>query len=56
MFLDASEITDDEKGEFMVQFSSTLTTEKRFDRILLSLAHSDCLSKNDSIYQMIEQP
>ncbi|KAL3598374.1 hypothetical protein D5086_006292 [Populus alba] len=35
---------------------STLTTEKRFDQILLSLTHSDHLSKNDSGYQMIEEP
>ncbi|RWR98015.1 hypothetical protein CKAN_02750200 [Cinnamomum micranthum f. kanehirae] len=35
---------------------STLTTEKRIDQILLSLTHSDRLSKNDSGYQMIEQP
>ncbi|RWR98289.1 hypothetical protein CKAN_02781900 [Cinnamomum micranthum f. kanehirae] len=43
------------KREFLVQFS-TLTTEKRIDQILLSLTHSDRLSKNDSGYQMIEQP
>nr|YP_010397446.1 Ycf2 [Illicium simonsii]UQJ77579.1 Ycf2 [Illicium simonsii] len=46
---------DDEEREFLVQFS-TLTTEKRIDQILLSLTHSDRLSKNDSGYQMIEQP
>nr|YP_010615246.1 Ycf2 [Illigera cordata]YP_010615265.1 Ycf2 [Illigera cordata]WAS37720.1 Ycf2 [Illigera cordata]WAS37739.1 Ycf2 [Illigera cordata] len=45
----------DEEREFLVQFS-TLTTEKRIDQILLSLTHSDRLSKNDSGYQMIEQP
>nr|YP_009914947.1 Ycf2 [Chuquiraga oppositifolia]YP_009914966.1 Ycf2 [Chuquiraga oppositifolia]QLF67656.1 Ycf2 [Chuquiraga oppositifolia]QLF67674.1 Ycf2 [Chuquiraga oppositifolia] len=45
----------DERREFLVQFS-TLTTEKRIDQILLSLTHSDHLSKNDSGYQMIEQP
>ena len=39
----------------MVQFS-TLRAEKRIDQILLSLTHSDHLSKNDSGYQMIEQP
>ena len=39
----------------MVQFS-TLTTEKMIDQILLSLTHSDHLSKNDFGYQMIEQP
>nr|UHA56489.1 hypothetical chloroplast RF21 [Argophyllum lejourdanii] len=46
---------DDEEREFLVQFS-TLTTEKRIAKILLSLTHSDHLSKNDSGYQMIEQP
>ncbi|KAJ7003017.1 Ycf2 [Populus alba x Populus x berolinensis] len=46
---------DDKEREFLVQFS-TLTTEKRFDQILLSLTHSDHLSKNDSGYQMIEEP
>nr|YP_010419755.1 hypothetical protein RF2 [Laportea ovalifolia]YP_010419772.1 hypothetical protein RF2 [Laportea ovalifolia]USG53456.1 hypothetical protein RF2 [Laportea ovalifolia]USG53473.1 hypothetical protein RF2 [Laportea ovalifolia] len=39
--------------EFLVQF---LTTEKRIDQILLSLTHNDHLAKNDSGYQMIEQP
>nr|ANP25646.1 Ycf2 [Schisandra chinensis] len=46
---------DDEEREFLVQFS-TLTKEKRIDQILLSLTHSDHLSKNDSGYQTIEQP
>nr|YP_010690634.1 Ycf2 protein [Cartonema parviflorum]YP_010690651.1 Ycf2 protein [Cartonema parviflorum]WBU14345.1 Ycf2 protein [Cartonema parviflorum]WBU14362.1 Ycf2 protein [Cartonema parviflorum] len=50
-----SDSIDDEEREFLVQFS-TLTTEKRIDQILLSLTHSDHLSKNDSAYQMIEQP
>nr|AGE93499.1 hypothetical chloroplast RF21 [Xiphidium caeruleum]AGE93518.1 hypothetical chloroplast RF21 [Xiphidium caeruleum] len=50
-----SDWIDDEEREFLVQFC-TLTTEKRIDQILLSLTHSDCLSKNDSGYQMIEQP
>ncbi|XP_047314067.1 protein Ycf2-like [Impatiens glandulifera] len=50
-----SDSIDDEEREFLVQFS-TLTTEKRMDQILLSLTHSDHLSKNDSGYQMIEQP
>nr|UGK72100.1 hypothetical chloroplast RF21 [Kaempferia rotunda]UGK72117.1 hypothetical chloroplast RF21 [Kaempferia rotunda] len=52
-----SDLVDDEEREFLVQFS-TLTTEKekRIDQILLSLTHSDHLSKNDSGYQMIEQP
>nr|AVM82596.1 hypothetical chloroplast RF21 [Cuspidaria floribunda]AVM82597.1 hypothetical chloroplast RF21 [Cuspidaria floribunda] len=46
---------DDEERDFVVQFSA-LTTEKRIDQILLSLTHSDHLSKNDSGVQMIEQP
>nr|QXO04073.1 Ycf2 protein [Goodyera repens]QXO04090.1 Ycf2 protein [Goodyera repens] len=50
-----SNLIDDEEREFLVQFS-TLTTEKRIDQILLNLTHSDHLSKNDSGYQMIEQP
>nr|YP_010828164.1 putative chloroplast RF21 [Santalum spicatum]YP_010828172.1 putative chloroplast RF21 [Santalum spicatum]WFF45182.1 putative chloroplast RF21 [Santalum spicatum]WFF45190.1 putative chloroplast RF21 [Santalum spicatum] len=50
-----SDSIDDEEREFLVQFS-TLTIEKRIDQILLSLTHSDHLSKNDSGYQMIEQP
>nr|YP_009261523.1 hypothetical chloroplast RF21 [Liriodendron chinense]YP_009261542.1 hypothetical chloroplast RF21 [Liriodendron chinense]YP_010370052.1 hypothetical chloroplast RF21 [Liriodendron chinense x Liriodendron tulipifera]YP_010370071.1 hypothetical chloroplast RF21 [Liriodendron chinense x Liriodendron tulipifera]ANN44773.1 hypothetical chloroplast RF21 [Liriodendron chinense]ANN44792.1 hypothetical chloroplast RF21 [Liriodendron chinense]QJU00448.1 hypothetical chloroplast RF21 [Liriodendron ch len=50
-----SDSIDDEEREFLVQFS-TLTTEKRIDQILLSLTHSDHLSKNDSGYQIIEQP
>nr|YP_009527357.1 hypothetical chloroplast RF2 [Ranzania japonica]YP_009527372.1 hypothetical chloroplast RF2 [Ranzania japonica]AYA72731.1 hypothetical chloroplast RF2 [Ranzania japonica]AYA72746.1 hypothetical chloroplast RF2 [Ranzania japonica]QBZ77936.1 Ycf2 [Ranzania japonica]QBZ77955.1 Ycf2 [Ranzania japonica] len=50
-----SDSIDDEEREFLVQFS-TLTKEKRIDKILLSLTHSDHLSKNDSGYQMIEQP
>ncbi|KAL2942440.1 Protein Ycf2 [Bienertia sinuspersici] len=51
----SSDSIDDEEREFLVQFS-TLTTEKRINQILLSLTHSDHLSKNDSGYQMIEQP
>nr|YP_009341917.1 hypothetical chloroplast RF2 [Aletris spicata]YP_009341934.1 hypothetical chloroplast RF2 [Aletris spicata]ALV25482.1 hypothetical chloroplast RF2 [Aletris spicata]ALV25483.1 hypothetical chloroplast RF2 [Aletris spicata] len=50
-----SDSIDDEEREFLVQFS-TLTTEKRINQILLSLTHSDHLSKNNSGYQMIEQP
>nr|ATL62575.1 Ycf2 [Luculia grandifolia] len=50
-----SDSIGDEEREFLVQFS-TLTTEKGIDPILLSLTHSDHLSKNDSGYQMIEQP
>ncbi|KAL6517012.1 Protein Ycf2 [Orobanche hederae] len=42
------------EGEFLVQIS-TLTTEKRIDQIILSVTHSDHLSKNDFGYQMIEQ-
>ncbi|RYR46519.1 hypothetical protein Ahy_A07g032244 [Arachis hypogaea] len=53
-FLNSDSI-DDKEREFLVQFS-TLTTEKRIDQILLSLTHSDPLSKNNSGYQMIEQP
>nr|YP_009657014.1 hypothetical chloroplast RF2 [Medicago orbicularis]QCO73911.1 hypothetical chloroplast RF2 [Medicago orbicularis] len=50
-----SDFIADKEREFMVQFS-TLTTEKRIDQILLSLTNSDRLSKNNSGYQMIEQP
>nr|YP_010565946.1 hypothetical protein RF2 [Medicago rotata]UZC30532.1 hypothetical protein RF2 [Medicago rotata] len=50
-----SDFVSDKEREFMVQFS-TLTTEKRIDQILLSLTTSDRLSKNNSGYQMIEQP
>nr|YP_010422421.1 hypothetical protein RF2 [Corydalis lathyrophylla]YP_010422447.1 hypothetical protein RF2 [Corydalis lathyrophylla]USG57759.1 hypothetical protein RF2 [Corydalis lathyrophylla]USG57782.1 hypothetical protein RF2 [Corydalis lathyrophylla] len=50
-----SDLIEDEEREFLVQFS-TLTTEKRMDQMLLSLTHSDGLSKNDSSYQMVEQP
>nr|YP_010288289.1 Ycf2 [Rubia yunnanensis]YP_010288307.1 Ycf2 [Rubia yunnanensis]UKU08890.1 Ycf2 [Rubia yunnanensis]UKU08910.1 Ycf2 [Rubia yunnanensis]UNP54770.1 Ycf2 protein [Rubia yunnanensis]UNP54788.1 Ycf2 protein [Rubia yunnanensis] len=50
-----SDSIGDEEREFLVQFS-TLTTEKGIDQILLSLTHSDHLSKNGSGYQMIEQP
>jgi len=46
---------DDKEKEFLVQFS-TLTIEKRIDQILLSLTHSDLLSKNHSGYQISEQP
>nr|YP_009859840.1 Ycf2 [Silene kiusiana]AWX05967.1 Ycf2 [Silene kiusiana] len=51
----SSDSIDEEERAFLVQFS-TLTTEKRIDQILLSLTHSDRLLKNDSGYQMIEQP
>nr|YP_010566583.1 hypothetical protein RF2 [Medicago heyniana]UZC32050.1 hypothetical protein RF2 [Medicago heyniana] len=50
-----SDFIADKEREFMVQFS-TLTTEKRIDQIVLSLTNSDRLSKNNSGYQMIEQP
>nr|YP_010712821.1 Ycf2 protein [Corydalis raddeana]YP_010712836.1 Ycf2 protein [Corydalis raddeana]UGO88959.1 hypothetical protein RF2 [Corydalis pauciovulata]UGO88967.1 hypothetical protein RF2 [Corydalis pauciovulata]WDA93566.1 Ycf2 protein [Corydalis raddeana]WDA93581.1 Ycf2 protein [Corydalis raddeana] len=50
-----SDLIEDDEREFLVQFS-TLTTEKRMDQMLLSLTHSDGLSKNDSSYQMVEQP
>ena len=46
---------DEKEREFLVQFS-TLTIEKRIDQILLILTHSENFSKNDSGYQMIEQP
>ncbi|GFP83285.1 protein ycf2 [Phtheirospermum japonicum] len=51
----SSDSIDDEEREFLVQFSA-LTIEKRIDEILLSPTHSDHLSKNNSGYQMIEQP
>nr|YP_010926015.1 Ycf2 [Swertia davidii]YP_010926034.1 Ycf2 [Swertia davidii]WKF19515.1 Ycf2 [Swertia davidii]WKF19534.1 Ycf2 [Swertia davidii] len=51
----SSDSIGDEEREFLVPFS-TLTTEKGIDPILWSLTHSDHLSKNDSGYQMIEQP
>ncbi|RYR25703.1 hypothetical protein Ahy_B02g059667 [Arachis hypogaea] len=54
-WLSNSDSIDDKEREFLVQFS-TLTTEKRIDQFLLSLTHSDPLSKNNSGYQMIEQP
>ncbi|GFP87812.1 protein ycf2 [Phtheirospermum japonicum] len=38
-----------------LELFSALTTEKRIDQILLSLTHSDHLSRNDFGYQMIEQ-
>nr|YP_009166849.1 putative chloroplast RF21 [Viscum crassulae]YP_009166857.1 putative chloroplast RF21 [Viscum crassulae]ALC75149.1 putative chloroplast RF21 [Viscum crassulae]ALC75157.1 putative chloroplast RF21 [Viscum crassulae] len=50
-----SDSMDDEERELLVQFS-TLTIEKRIDQILWSLTHRDHLSKNDSGYQIIEQP
>ncbi|KAL4184801.1 hypothetical protein AMTRI_Chr10g227330 [Amborella trichopoda] len=50
-----SDLIDDEEREFLAPFSA-LTTEKRIDQILWSLTHSDPFSKNDSGYQMIEQP
>ncbi|MBA0776036.1 hypothetical protein Gotri_011094, partial [Gossypium trilobum] len=40
---------DDKERELLVQFS-TLTKEKKIDQILLSLTHSDHLSKNDSVF------
>nr|YP_009556132.1 hypothetical protein RF2 [Scaevola taccada]YP_009556156.1 hypothetical protein RF2 [Scaevola taccada]QBC69936.1 hypothetical protein RF2 [Scaevola taccada]QBC69937.1 hypothetical protein RF2 [Scaevola taccada] len=46
---------NDEERDFFIHFS-TLTPEKRIDQILLSLTHSDHLSKNDSALQMIDQP
>ncbi|CAI8585201.1 unnamed protein product, partial [Vicia faba] len=54
-WISTSDFIADKEREFLVQFS-TLTTEKRLDQILLSLTNSDQLSKNNSGYQMIEQP
>nr|YP_010727102.1 Ycf2 protein [Filipendula vestita]YP_010727118.1 Ycf2 protein [Filipendula vestita]WDZ66636.1 Ycf2 protein [Filipendula vestita]WDZ66637.1 Ycf2 protein [Filipendula vestita] len=51
----ASDFVPDKERIFKIQLTS-LTTEKRIDQILLSLTHSDHLSKNDYGYQMIEQP
>lgn len=48
-----SDLIDDKEREFLVQFSTTLMTEKKIDRILLILTHSGHLSQNDSCYQMI---
>nr|YP_010010810.1 hypothetical chloroplast RF21 [Tibetia himalaica]QOI00429.1 hypothetical chloroplast RF21 [Tibetia himalaica] len=54
-WISKSELIIDKEREFLLQFS-TLTTEKGIDQILLSLTNSDHLSKNNSGYQMIEQP
>nr|YP_010832659.1 hypothetical chloroplast RF21 [Astragalus jiuquanensis]WFG52401.1 hypothetical chloroplast RF21 [Astragalus jiuquanensis] len=56
-WISKSDLIADKEREFLVQFS-TLTAEKRIDQILWSLTHSDSdlLSKNNSGYQMIEQP
>nr|YP_010389642.1 hypothetical chloroplast RF21 [Chesneya acaulis]UPT34344.1 hypothetical chloroplast RF21 [Chesneya acaulis] len=54
-WISTSDLIADKEREFLVQFS-TLETEKRIDQILLSLTHSDHFSKNNSGYQMIEQP
>nr|QJD21014.1 hypothetical chloroplast RF21 [Trifolium resupinatum] len=45
----------DKEREFLFQFY-TLTPEKGIDQILLSLTNSYHLSKNNSGYQMVEQP
>jgi hypothetical protein len=50
-----TDLLAEKEKEFLFQFS-TLTTEKRIDQILLSLTNSDHLSKNNSGYQMVEQP
>nr|QJQ75526.1 hypothetical chloroplast RF21 [Glycyrrhiza asymmetrica] len=56
-WVSSSGLIDDKERELLVQFSTlTTTTEKRIDQILWSLTHSDYLSKNNSGYQMIEQP
>nr|YP_009092723.1 hypothetical protein ycf2 [Eustrephus latifolius]YP_009092743.1 hypothetical protein ycf2 [Eustrephus latifolius]AIR12577.1 hypothetical protein ycf2 [Eustrephus latifolius]AIR12580.1 hypothetical protein ycf2 [Eustrephus latifolius] len=44
-----------EEREFVARFSN-LTKEKRIDKILLSLTHSDPLSKDRDGYQMSEHP
>nr|YP_010132592.1 hypothetical protein RF2 [Vicia cracca]QQD90339.1 hypothetical protein RF2 [Vicia cracca] len=54
-WISTSDLIADKEREFLFQFS-TLTPEKRMDQILLSLTNSDQLSKNNSGYQMIEQP
>nr|YP_010964345.1 hypothetical chloroplast RF21 [Astragalus tumbatsica]WNM88923.1 hypothetical chloroplast RF21 [Astragalus tumbatsica] len=54
-WISKSDLIADKEREFLVQFS-TLTEEKGIDQILLSLTHSDHLAKNNSGYQMIEQP
>jgi L-ascorbate metabolism protein UlaG (beta-lactamase superfamily) len=50
-----SDSIDDKEREFLVQFS-TLTTEKRIDQILLSLTHSDHLSKRVPAFKMDKTP
>nr|YP_011033898.1 hypothetical protein RF1 [Gueldenstaedtia verna]WRI15699.1 hypothetical protein RF1 [Gueldenstaedtia verna] len=52
-----TDLISDKEREFIFQFS-TLTTEKRIDQILWSLTQNDhlSLSKNNSGYQMIDQP
>nr|YP_009403598.1 hypothetical chloroplast RF2 [Hippobroma longiflora]YP_009403621.1 hypothetical chloroplast RF2 [Hippobroma longiflora]ASA34790.1 hypothetical chloroplast RF2 [Hippobroma longiflora]ASA34815.1 hypothetical chloroplast RF2 [Hippobroma longiflora] len=50
-----SDWVEDEEREVLIQFS-TLTPEKRIDRILWSLTQSDHFSKNDFDSPMIEQP
>ncbi|CAN1359632.1 Protein Ycf2, partial [Linum perenne] len=56
-FIATSELVENKERDIFVQFA-TLTREKGIDQILLSLTHthSDHLSKNDSGYQMIEEP
>nr|YP_008994525.1 hypothetical chloroplast RF21 [Hypseocharis bilobata]AGV02953.1 hypothetical chloroplast RF21 [Hypseocharis bilobata] len=56
-WLATSDYVEERERETLVQLCAlTLRTDKRIDQILLSLTHSDHLSKNDSGYQMIEQP
>nr|YP_009403845.1 hypothetical chloroplast RF2 [Legenere valdiviana]YP_009403858.1 hypothetical chloroplast RF2 [Legenere valdiviana]ASA35110.1 hypothetical chloroplast RF2 [Legenere valdiviana]ASA35125.1 hypothetical chloroplast RF2 [Legenere valdiviana] len=50
-----SDWVDDEEREVLIQFS-TFTPEKRLDRILWSLTHSDHFTKNDFDSPMMEQP
>nr|WRY72286.1 hypothetical chloroplast RF21 [Sclerocactus unguispinus]WRY72303.1 hypothetical chloroplast RF21 [Sclerocactus unguispinus] len=51
----STHVLDNEERDLLAQFSA-LRSEKRIDEILLSLTHSDHFSKNESGYQMIEQP
>nr|AWI71011.1 Ycf2 [Thevetia peruviana] len=57
-WVENSDLISDEERELLVHCSVLTTTEKEkgIDQILWSLTHSDHLSKNDSGYQMIEQP
>nr|YP_009895533.1 Ycf2 [Diptychocarpus strictus]YP_009895552.1 Ycf2 [Diptychocarpus strictus]QKK41993.1 Ycf2 [Diptychocarpus strictus]QKK42012.1 Ycf2 [Diptychocarpus strictus] len=54
-WIGTNEWIDDKERDFLGEFSN-LRAEKEIHQILLSLTHSDHFSKNDSGYQMIEQP